>query len=136
MLITGIFYPQNAIMTALSGILIKFGGGILLGIITVTLADVVDYGEYKLKKRSETIIFSAQTLLTKFTGALGALLVGFVLDLTGYVPNAIQGIETIIVLRSIMCVFPIIFIIISYIIYKKKYLLTQEYMAKIYCNLH
>ena len=76
LLVTGVFYPQNSIMTALSGALIKFGAGVLLGIITVTLADVVDYGEYKLKKRSETIIFSAQTLLTKFTGALGALLVG------------------------------------------------------------
>ena len=135
LLVTGVFYPQNSIMTALSGALIKFGAGVLLGIITVTLADVVDYGEYKLKKRSETIIFSAQTLLTKFTGALGALLVGFVLDLTGYVPNAVQGAETIFVLRLIMCVIPMIFIAVSYMIYKNKYILTQEYMAKIYCHL-
>lgn len=113
----------------------KIRAGVLLGIITVTLADVVDYGEYKLKKRSETIIFSAQTLLTKFTGALGALLVGFVLDLTGYVPNAVQGAETIFVLRLIMCIIPMIFIAVSYMIYKKKYILTQEYMAKIYCHL-
>lgn len=135
LLATGIFCPQNSMMTALSGALIKFGAGVLLGIITVTLADVVDYGEYKLKKRSETIIFSAQTLLTKFTGALGALLVGFVLDLTGYIPNAVQGAETIFVLRFIMCIIPMIFIAVSYIIYKNKYILTQEYMAKIYCHL-
>ncbi len=135
LLYTGIFYPQNVIMTALSGILIKVGGGMMLGIITVTLADVVDYGEYKLKKRSETIIFSAQTLLTKFTSAFGALLVGFLLDLTGYIPNAVQGPETILVLRILMCVAPILFIIISYLIYSKKYILTQEYMAKIYCTL-
>ena len=135
LLLTGILCPQNSVMTALSGALIKFGAGVLLGIITVTLADVVDYGEYKLKKRSETIIFSAQTLLTKFTGALGALLVGFVLDLTGYVPNAVQGAETIFVLRLIMCIIPMIFIAVSYMIYKKKYILTQEYMAKIYCHL-
>lgn len=136
LLITGIICPQNSVMTAISGALIKFGAGVLLGIITVTLADVVDYGEYKLKKRSETIIFSAQTLLTKFTGALGALLVGFVLDLTGYVPNAVQGAETIFVLRLIMCIIPMIFIGISYLIYKKKYILTPEYMSKIYCHLN
>lgn len=136
LLYTGIFYPQNVVLTAFSGVMIKFGSGVMLGIMTVTLADVVDYGEYKLKKRSETIIFSAQTLLTKFTSAVGALLVGFVLDLTGYVPNAVQGPETIFVLRVLMCVIPIAFVIISYWIYSKKYILTQDYMAKIYCSLN
>ena len=47
--LTGIFYPQNIAMTALAGILIKFGSGMQSGIATVILADVVDYGEYKLK---------------------------------------------------------------------------------------
>lgn len=133
---TGIYHPQNSIITALAGVVINIGGGMMLGIITVTLADVVDYGEYKLKKRSESIIFSAQTLLTKFTSAFGALLVGFVLDLTGYVPNAVQGPQTIFVLRILMCVAPVAFVIISYIIYNKKYILTREYMAKIYCHLN
>ena len=132
---TGIYYPQNTAITALSGATIKIGGGMMLGIITVTLADVVDYGEYKLKKRSESIIFSAQTLLTKFTSAFGALLVGFVLDLTGYIPNAVQGPQTILVLRLLMCIGPILFVIISYLIYSKKYILTKEYMGKIYCHL-
>ncbi len=44
---------------------------------------------------------------------------GFVLDLTGYVPNAVQGAETIFVLRLIMCIIPMIFIAVSYMIYKK-----------------
>ncbi|WP_300328843.1 melibiose:sodium transporter MelB [Fusobacterium sp.] len=135
LLFTGIFCPQNPIMTALSGVLIKFGAGFMLGIITVTLADVVDYGEYKLKKRSETLIFSAQTLLVKFTGALGALLVGFVLDLTGYVPNTTQGPLTIFVLRFLMCIVPMIFITISYLLYKKKYILNHQYMEKIHASL-
>ena len=134
--LTGIFYPQNNIMTAFSGALLKLGSGLIVGIITVALADVVDYGEYKLKKRSETLIFSAQTLLTKFTSAISALLVGVVLDLTGYIPNAVQGPQTIFVLRLIMCIIPIICVIISYFIYKKKYILTHEYMTKLYSHLN
>ncbi len=134
--LTGIFYPQNNIMTAFSGALLKLGSGFVIGIITVALADVVDYGEYKLKKRSETLIFSAQTLISKFTSAFAALLVGLVLDLTGYVPNAVQGPQTILVLRLIMCIIPIICVTISYFIYKKKYLLTHDYMTQIYSHLN
>lgn len=133
--LTGIFYPQNNTMTAFSGALLKLGSGLIVGIITVALADVVDYGEYKLKKRSETLIFSAQTLISKFTSAFAALFVGLVLDLTGYVPNAVQGPQTILVLRLIMCIMPIICVIISYFIYKKKYILTHDYMTKLYAEL-
>ena len=133
--LTGIFYPQNIAMTALAGILIKFGAGMQSGIATVILADVVDYGEYKLKKRSESIIFSLQTLLVKFMSAFSALLVGFILDLTGYIPNQIQGPDTIITLRLLVSIFPIFFIILGYIVYKRKYILTQEYMDKIHLSL-
>ena len=130
--LTGIFYPQNIAMTALAGILIKFGAGMQSGIATVILADVVDYGEYKLKKRSESIIFSLQTLLVKFMSAFFSLLVGFILDLTGYIPNQIQGPDTIITLRLLVSIFPIFlynFRLYSFI--KRKYILTQEYMDKI-----
>ncbi len=76
LLITGYLYPTNSFLTALSGIGVKFGSGLQLGIVTVVLADVVDYGEYKFQTRNESITFSIQTLLVKFTSAMGALLTG------------------------------------------------------------
>jgi len=132
---TGIFYPQSVPMTALAGILIKVGGGLQSGTTTVILADVVDYGEYKLKQRNESVIFSLQTLLVKFTSAFGALLVGFVLDMTGYIPNAVQSFQTVSVLRIIMCIAPIAFIVLGYAVYKKKYKLDQSYMITVHKQL-
>ena len=47
------------------------------------LADIVDYGEYKLGSRNESIIFSAQTLLVKLASAISGWLIGVGLSLTG-----------------------------------------------------
>ena len=40
------------------------------------LCDAVDYGEYKVGKRSESIIFSMQTFIVKFATAFSGLIVG------------------------------------------------------------
>ena len=45
---------------------------------TVMLADTVDYGEFKLGTRSESIVFSMQTMTVKF----GAALAGFMSSMT------------------------------------------------------
>ncbi|WP_429965076.1 melibiose:sodium transporter MelB [Enterococcus sp. AZ072] len=100
LLITGYVAPENVFLTAAAGILVKLGSDLQLGTATVILADVVDYGEYKFGTRNESVTFSIQTLMIKFSSAIGALLTGFALDLTGYVPNAVQSPAT---LKKIYC---------------------------------
>lgn len=129
--VTGIIAPQNYVLTAIAGICVKLGSGLQLGTVTVVLADVVDYGEYKLGTRNESVIFSIQTLLVKFASAIGALFTGFVLDITGYIPDAVQSVATLNGMRIIMIVLPIIFVIISFLIYKKYYKLNTKYMSRI-----
>lgn len=131
LLIIGIAIPKNYILTAVAGICVKLGSGLQLGTVTVVLADVVDYGEYKLGTRNESVIFSIQTLLVKFAAALGSLFTGFALDATGYLPDAVQSAAMINGMRIIMIGLPIIFVIISFIIYKKYYILNGKYMTRI-----
>lgn len=128
--LTGFFMPKNYLLTALSGIFIKLGSGLQLGTVTVVLADVVDYGEYKLGTRNESVIFSIQTLLVKFASAMGALFTGFALDATGYIPEVTQSIATLSGMRVIMIVLPIIFVIVSFIIYRKYYKLDTRFIKK------
>ena len=127
--LTGIFIPQNYILTAIAGICVKLGSGLQLGTVTVVLADVVDYGEYKLGTRNESVIFSIQTLLVKFASAMGALFTGFALDATGYVPDVAQSLTTMNGMRIIMIALPMIFVVVSFIIYKKYYKLNGEYLT-------
>lgn len=135
LLIIGYVAPQNAILTAVAGILVKLGSGLQLGTATVILADVVDYGEYKFGTRNESVTFSIQTLMVKFSSAIGALLTGFALDLTGYVPSAAQSTATIMGIRIIMIIIPIIFTGLSYMIYKRFFKLSGEFYEKIMLEL-
>lgn len=128
LLAVGIVCPTNAVLTAIAGIIVKTGTGLELGCATVFLADVVDYGEYKMGTRNEGVIFSLQTLIVKFTSALTSLAIGFALELTGYVPNAVQSIGTQNSIRVLMCVIPAVGMLLAYVVYKKKYKLNDELM--------
>ncbi len=123
----GFIAPTNVVLIAIAGVTLKSGAGLLLGATTVMLADVVDYGQYKLGTRNESIVFSVQTLLVKSASAVSGWLVGVGLSLVGYVPNVPQSAATIFGLRTIMCVLPVVFGILMYIIYKRKYKINGEF---------
>ncbi len=128
LLVAGIFAPQNILFIVMSGIGLKLGSGFLLGSTTIMLADVVDYGEFKLGSRNESIIFSVQTLLVKSASAMSGWLIGVGLSIIGYVAGSqIQSASTIIGIRMIMTVIPAICAIIMFAIYKSKYKLNGEF---------
>ena len=124
---TGLFAPENGILVGIAGAALKFGGGLSNGLSTVMLADVVDYGEYKTGHRSESIIFSIQTMLVKFAGALSGFFVGIGLTAIGYVPNVEQSDETILGLRALMIGIPTLLVLLSAYIYKRSYRLNGDY---------
>src|SRR5699024_2560642 len=74
--VAGIIAPQNAIFIAIAGTVLKLGSGSLLGSTTIMLADVVDYGEYKLGTRNDSIVFSVQTFLVIGAYEVAGCLVG------------------------------------------------------------
>lgn len=134
LLLVGNFYPSKELII-LCGIIAKLGSGLSLGISTVMLADVVDYGEFKFESRNESIIFSVQTLLVKSASAVSGLLIGTGLSLVGYVPNVAQTPEAIRGITILMVGIPAVLSAIGYIIYKKYYKLNGEYYDNILLEL-
>ena len=127
--ISGLIAPQSILFISVSAVLLNLGSGFLLGSTTVMLADIVDYGEYKLGSRNESIIFSAQTLLVKLASALSGWLIGVGLSLIGYVAGAaVQSNITIIGIRVIMTIIPSIVALVMYVIYKSKYKINLSMM--------
>ena len=108
LLVVGFVCPTNIPLTAIAGVIVKTGTGLELGCATVFLADVVDYGEYVL---------------------------GIVLELTGYVPNAVQSFATQNSIRILMCVVPTIGVILAYVVFKSKYKLSDEFMKKVVAKI-
>lgn len=131
LLLVGIFCPTNIVLTAISGVIVKTGTGLELGCATVFLADVVDYGECKIGTRNEGVVFSLQTLIVKFTAAFTALAIGYALKLTGYVPNEIQSLGTQNAIRLLMCIIPAVSMLLAYVVYRRKYKLSEGLMKKI-----
>ena len=107
--------------------------GLALSIVstTVMLADTVEYGQYKLGTRSESIVFSMQTMTTKFGSALAGFLAGMTLTLVGYVPNVEQTPETIVGLRVVLFVVSSLVLVLMVLIYVKFYKLHGEYFNNI-----
>lgn len=127
LVIMGVLAPGNTLLIGLSGAAIKFGVGIANALQTVMLADVVDYGEHKIGRRTESVIFSVQTMLVKFAGAAGAFIVGIGLSAIGYVPNVQQTDSTIFGLNMMMVGLPILLMLLSAIIYKRYYFLHEGF---------
>ncbi len=76
-------YVLNTILVALSGAFLMTASGINQIGSTVMIADIVDYGEWKTGKRGDSVMFSVQTLITKFAGAIAALILGIGIAVSG-----------------------------------------------------
>ncbi|CAH8192241.1 melibiose:sodium transporter MelB [Vibrio aestuarianus] len=127
LLLMALIAPGNAMLIGLAGAAIKFGVGIANALQTVMLADVVDYGEYKTGRRSESVIFSVQTMLVKFAGAAGGFIVGVGLSVIGYVPNVEQSESTIMGLQFMMVGLPAIMMAVSGFVYQRYYRLHEGF---------
>lgn len=126
-LVAGFVAPQSILLVGICSAIVNIGIGFMLVLITVILAEVVDYGEYKLKTRNESILFSTQTFVVKFAGAFSGLISGVGLKLIGFVPNVEQGMGTVWGMRIIMIVIPAVLSLLCLVVYKKGYKLNDEF---------
>ena len=89
--------------------------------------DTIEYGAVVSGVRREGVYYSIWTFVIALGGALAGFLVGQGLDLFQYVPDAVQGAESILGMRLLIGVLPAVFILIGnlflmlYPLSKKKY---------------
>lgn len=134
--VLGYVAPTNVILVGVCSAIINSGIGFMLVFITVILSEVVDYGEYKLGTRNESILFSMQTFVVKFAGAFSGFVSGVGLTLIGYVANQKQTEGTEMGMRVIMFLIPAVLSGLCYLIYVKGYKLTPSYYATMREELH
>lgn len=123
------FSPMNIIWIGLAGILMFFGQGILQLLILVLLADTVEYGQYKLRQRNESVSFAVQPFVNKLSGALSQGVVGVTLVVIGITEaTSVESVtpEMIIGMKSAMLILPLVLIVISYILYNRFYKIDAQ----------
>ena len=70
------------------------------------LPDTIEYGEAKTGNRHEAKVFGVAMFAMKSALGINALLLGWLLDVSGYVANQVQGQETLTAIKTIMTMFP------------------------------
>ena len=124
--VMGYVMPMSIVMIGVCSCIVNAGIGFMLVFITVLLSEVVDYGEYKLGTRNESILFSMQTFVVKFGGAFSGFLSGIGLSEIGFVANQQQSTGTMTGMKIIMILFPAIMMAFCYVVYIKGYKLDGE----------
>ncbi len=111
-----------------ASIIFNIGVGFFLGISVVMLADVVDYGQYKMGTRNESIVFSVQPMLVKFAAAFAGAFVGFGLSIVGKNPDlAVQSASTKAGMTFLTIGIPMIAAVLGWIIYQWKFKLNGAF---------
>ena len=123
----------------LGAVLVFVGQACIQILMLMFLADTIEYGQWKLGKRNESITFSIQPFINKIGGALATGIVSITLIFSGIkidggTAEAIGGAGKLII-KAAMFVIPLIMIAIGYIVYLKKYKISEEYYAQILQDL-
>ena len=129
--LTGV--SSNLALILIPGALIFAANGINSVLTTVFLSNSVDYGEIKSGHREESVIFSMQTFVVKLASGVSVFIAGVGLDLIGLAGNADQegpvaqqSAGTLMGLRLLMTVIPIILLAAAILFFRAKFKLTDE----------
>lgn len=125
------FLAPSAFTVGLCSAIFNVGIGFMLVLVTVSLADVVDYTEFKFGSRNEGIIFSMQTFVVKLAGAISGFIMGIGLTIIGFVANQEQSATTINGMKIIMLVVPAVLAVLTYLIYLKGFKLRGKYLDEV-----
>jgi len=96
------------------------------------LADIVDYGEYKLGRRADAIVYSMKSFQLKFSQTIQAIIIGVGLKLFQYKENVLPQPELPkLGISLMMFIIPPVVALLSFWIFTRKYKLYGDLMAEV-----
>ena len=128
----------NLIALCIPGVVVFACNGMLSVLTTLFLSNSVDYGQLKTGRREESVIFSMQTFVVKAASGVAVFLTGIGLDLIGLVGDTeetgavvAQSAGTLLGLRLMMTVLPMLVLLAVLLLFRRKFILTDEKAAEI-----
>ena len=133
------FAEISIVLIILGAVLVFIGQSFIQTLMLMFLADTVEYGQWKLGKRNESITFSIQPLINKLGGAISTGVVSITLLMSGVkvdggTAEAIDASGKLMI-KGAMFVLPLAFILLGYVIYLKKYKIDEAFYSRILKDL-
>lgn len=130
--------PMNMLYIGAAGILIFLGEAFIQILMLMFLTDTVEYGQWKLGKRNESVTFSIQPVIFKLGGAIASGIVGVTVIISG-INDAVTPADVtpsgLLMMKFAMLVLPLLFILVGYLIYRYKYRIDSAMYERILADL-
>lgn len=128
----GYCFSGNVTALGIFYIITSLGTGSMFVNQTVMLADCVDYGEYKTGNRNQSLTFSMKGFLQKMAYTMQAVIMYATFTVTGYDGEAaVQTPQAQNAISFLMFIVPPVMIIISLIIFNKKFKIFGDFKQEI-----
>ncbi len=132
------FAGSSMVVIGVAGVLLFMGQAFIQLLMLLFIADCVEYGEWKLGRRTESITFSLQPLIYKSSNALGTGMAGIALLISGI--NQADSAADITVggqlaFKVVMMVVPLVLVMISWAVLRRTYTLDEGRYAEIVAEL-
>ena len=128
------FSPMRMLFIGTAGVLIFIGEAFIQLLMLVFLTDTIEYGQWKLGKRNDSVTFSLQPFINKMGGAVASGIVGATVIISGINDAAsaadvtAQGLFT---MKIAMLVLPLLCILAGYLVYRYKYIIDKPLFDRI-----
>ena len=147
------FSFENIVLIVIAGLVLFFAQAFIQLLMLLFLADAVEYGEWKIGKRNEAVSFAVQPFINQFGGAISKGVISFTLIISGLqaITDSVAAadgdtalIEKIIsstpdsavwIMKIAMMIFPLICILVGFVIYHKKFKIDEKMYAEIIADL-
>lgn len=134
------FAPTSTmVFIGIAGLAMFVGQALIQMLILMFIADSVEYGQWKLGRRNESVTLSVQPFIYKVSAALSAGVVGatVLLSRTQDLPagQTLEG-GHLLIFKIAMMLLPLLLIAGSYLVYRRYYRIDATFFATMVQELH
>ena len=133
------FADQNLTVIVIAALLLFAGEAFIQLLMLMFLEDTIEYGQWKLHKRNESITLSVQPFINKIGGAISMGLVSISLVWAGIKTGDTAALSIDdggkLIVKFVMLVIPLLFIIAGYLIYRFNFKIDKKMYDSILSDL-
>ncbi len=134
------FADGNLPLIVVAALLMFVGEAFIQLLMLMFLSDTIEYGQWKLGRRNESLTLSVQPLINKIGGAISMGFVSISLVWAGIKTGDVAAVSIDdggkLIVKLVMLIIPLIFIVAGYLIYRSKYKIDKKMYDNILAELH